>query len=650
MTQTEQVKGYYNNNKILTESMTNYDTTTTGVIEYLWDNYSLRVYETGQLNYDTGTGQNSMTNQAIISLQKDPSTYIGKVICIFHDSTVIGSSIISGATQMEAYVMLIMSHQHCLMDGCDYSYNIYDEDQIDTANVVSSTASSITLSGLTSIYVNVVDYYVGYRLTTSSGANSLIISYDPSTFTFVLRESVGIAGVGTLVTITDPSTNAVITLPGIDLIGNEILDYSQSYHNYYVINETRTTGTNIKYSKISSYNYAIRAATLETPFVNWVPSDKYSLRKSLPQEFITSFTPSLSGTLMQDANSNSVVVYFTPVQIQKVTSLNFNYVGLQLIINNASYTIQSVTIVPPPTDPESLTYQTNLLLYGAPFTIVLPDTVSAPTTTPFTINPTFNPVKNPNTNQNYPQISLTNCIFLQNANPTDNYYKGKYIYIYPQETANNQTTQLTNIRGSCYYINAYVGNGYNACFVNLVDTPDVSGASLYYPAYVNRTGQISGTLNIVSFQSTNYKPLLYNGSTVSQTELVAYEISLNSLILPNSTLKNGTNIVNYPFVYVEFTVNNNNPPDLIYSNNSKSKRALFMAAITDIKNKYTTPFLKLYGKSMTQTVKFRPNDCLKFSVFLPDGTLFETIASDYYSPSAPNPFCQIDALFGIQRL
>jgi hypothetical protein len=53
---------------------------------------------------------------------------------------------------------------------------------------------------------------------------------------------------------------------------------------------------------------------------------------------------------------------------------------------------------------------------------------------------------------------------------------------------------------------------------------------------------------------------------------------------------------------------------------------------------------------MTQTVKFKPNDCLHFSVFLPDGRLYQTITSDYYSPSGPNPFCQIDALFGIKRL
>ena len=52
---------------------------------------------------------------------------------------------------------------------------------------------------------------------------------------------------------------------------------------------------------------------------------------------------------------------------------------------------------------------------------------------------------------------------------------------------------------------------------------------------------------------------------------------------------------------------------------------------------------------MTQTVKFRPNDSLRFSVYLPDGKLFQTVMTDYYSPSSPNILVQIDALFGIKR-
>ena len=63
-----------------------------------------------------------------------------------------------------------------------------------------------------------------------------------------------------------------------------------------------------------------------------------------------------------------------------------------------------------------------------------------------------------------------------------------------------------------------------------------------------------------------------------------------------------------------------------------------------------TPFVKMSGRSMTQTIKFKPNDCLVFSVFLPNGKLFETVANDFYCPSGTNPFVQIDALVGIDRV
>lgn len=474
--------------------------------------------------------------------------------------------------------------------------------------VTRATPSSVSVGLLSP---NVIDYFVGFTLNVQS-ASSTIISYDPSTCTFGLKEAIDIPPVGSAVTITDPSTNSAITLPGIDLIGTTILDYSQSYHTYYLINETKSLGTNIVYSKISSYNYFIRAATLTTPFAVWDVSDQYSLRKTLPNEFISAITLSLTGTVTSQLTTTLTVTNLNPLA---------NYVGFQISIDGNTSTILQTSL------------SNTVLIISSNLPITTP--------TPFTIIPTFNKV------DNYPQISLTNCIFLgPNANSADNYYTGKYIYVYPQNA-------LVNIKGSCFYINSYVGNGYNACFVNLVDTPNVNAPTAYYPSYTNKEFDLgliaSRTINIVSFLKSNYTPLIYNGSIVSQTELVAYEIRLVSLVLPNILLTTGSNIAHYPYVYVEFSVNNSQT-NIIYSNNPNSNKALFLVTIDNIKNQLTAPFIKLSGKSMTQTVKFRPNDCLKFSVFLPDGTLFQTLASDYYSPSGPNPFCQIDALFGIQRL
>jgi hypothetical protein len=228
------------------------------------------------------------------------------------------------------------------------------------------------------------------------------------------------------------------------------------------------------------------------------------------------------------------------------------------------------------------------------------------------------------------------------------------MYIYPPEVVNGQTTPLKNIQGSCFYISAYVGSGYNACFIKNVDTPYVDGNTEYYPSFTNTevtAPPVPGTLvNIVSFARENYVPLMYNGSTVSQNEYVAYELSLVSLNMPNISLVTGSSIAYYPYVYVEFSVKNNQAPNLIYSNNPESDKAVFQVAIRDIKDKNITPFVKMSGRSMTQTIKFKPNDCLVFSVFLPNGKLFETVANDFYCPSGTNPFVQIDALVGIERI
>jgi hypothetical protein len=259
-------------------------------------------------------------------------------------------------------------------------------------------------------------------------------------------------------------------------------------------------------------------------------------------------------------------------------------------------------------------------------------------------------------------ITLTSsCIFLPStANQTDNYYTGQYIYVYPQKLTgvqSNENTPLSNIEGNCFHINSYVGNGYNACFVSPVNPPNVDRPTQYYPSYASSAIPnipTSGTLiNIVSFENDNYTPLIYNGSVVSQNETVAYEISLVNLTLPNITLVTGARIAYYPYVYVELsnvTASSSSSKNVIYSNNPHSNRALFLVPITDINDPQRSPFIKLDAGSMVQTVKFKPNDCLRFSVFLSDGTLYETIMSDYYCPSAPNPFVQIDALFGIRRL
>jgi hypothetical protein len=53
---------------------------------------------------------------------------------------------------------------------------------------------------------------------------------------------------------------------------------------------------------------------------------------------------------------------------------------------------------------------------------------------------------------------------------------------------------------------------------------------------------------------------------------------------------------------------------------------------------------------MVQTVKFKPNDSLRFSVYLPDGTPFSPVDQDILSPYRPIGTLQINAVFSIRRL
>jgi hypothetical protein len=171
------------------------------------------------------------------------------------------------------------------------------------------------------------------------------------------------------------------------------------------------------------------------------------------------------------------------------------------------------------------------------------------------------------------------------------------------------------------------------------------------PNYDITTG-LGSAINIVNYIYDNFSPLNYNGSIVSQNETVCYEVSLISLTLPNIPLMTGSRLVFYPFIYVEFG-NLSSPSgasnDIIYSNNPESGKALFICTITDTAQPLTSKFMKL-SSNMVQTVKFKPNDSLRFSVYLPDGELFQTVDTDYLSPYQPNQLLQIGAVFGIRRI
>jgi hypothetical protein len=161
------------------------------------------------------------------------------------------------------------------------------------------------------------------------------------------------------------------------------------------------------------------------------------------------------------------------------------------------------------------------------------------------------------------------------------------------------------------------------------------------------------TFEVLQFTRDNAVPFCYSGSLVSQQEMVCYQIELINLILPNKTLTSGGRVAFYPYVYVELqnvSGASAGTKRVIYSNNPNAKRMLFRAAIDDIPNPVVSPFVKIDGDGMVQTVKFKPNDNFKFGVYLPNGKPLETIFADNESPDSVDPLLQVSALFSIQRL
>jgi hypothetical protein len=159
------------------------------------------------------------------------------------------------------------------------------------------------------------------------------------------------------------------------------------------------------------------------------------------------------------------------------------------------------------------------------------------------------------------------------------------------------------------------------------------------------------TINIITYKYDNETPIDYNGSVVSQNQTPCYTVTLNKLILPNKPLLTGSRIAFYPYVYVEFTdaTAPTGASNVIVSNNPNSKRALFTIGIPQVSSPEDQAFLTL-TEGNTQIIKFKPNDNLRFSVYLPDGTLFTTLVPDSFSPYEADPALQINAVFTYKLL
>jgi len=160
---------------------------------------------------------------------------------------------------------------------------------------------------------------------------------------------------------------------------------------------------------------------------------------------------------------------------------------------------------------------------------------------------------------------------------------------------------------------------------------------------------------ILEFRGDSCVPLNYSGSTVSSNQMVCYNMRIVSLILPNQLLQTayGGLVSAYPFVFVD--ISNESAPtshnkNTIYTNNPSAVNATFICNISDVNSPLITKYIKIFSDGTNNVVKFKPNDNLRFRVFLPSGETLRMQTADRLPPMQPNPLLQITCLLEITRI
>jgi hypothetical protein len=217
------------------------------------------------------------------------------------------------------------------------------------------------------------------------------------------------------------------------------------------------------------------------------------------------------------------------------------------------------------------------------------------------------------------------------ASNVNNAYVGSYLYITPPPNVINSG----NIMGYYSLITQYDGINHIATLSSpLIITPAV-GSEVLISQY---TRDNSGTL-------------IHN--TVFGNNPMCHNVSLIYLSIPNvplsNTLANGGNISSYPYVYVRFEneFNSSTSDGLISSNNSKAYYSQFKIPVPGFNPSDT--FVHFRDSRMSQTIKFRGDQPIRFSVMLPNGDPLQFIVPDTSSPYEPNPFLQVSATFQIDK-
>jgi hypothetical protein len=242
--------------------------------------------------------------------------------------------------------------------------------------------------------------------------------------------------------------------------------------------------------------------------------------------------------------------------------------------------------------------------------------------------------------------STTTVIFPENASDVNGFYNNAYIKI---------EVPVINVRRIISY--SVTGVFPNLIRTATVDLPfdfsvfagvDFTFRSVFVSPEFGYP--INSPFELLLFSQDNHNPFTYTGN---QDNTSFYQIELLDVILPNKILNCGfgSRIAFYPYLYVQISnISSNGNKNIIYSNNSNANNMVFRVPIYDVQNPISSAFVKLDGDGMFQTLNFKPNESIFFSVLLPNGDIFKVVEEEKYSPYSPNPDIQISALFSFKKV
>ncbi len=557
----------------------------------------------------------------------------------------------------------------------------------------------------------IVDYYVGWYIFDLESEEldlQLVTAYNPSTLTLTLAYPLSGDPTGHQYALFQqpPQINGQVSIPAIDVNFNTILNYELAYNGYYIVFESKNDAysnaqnSNIFSRQIKYYDNITRIAYFDPLPDDYVAGnlDIFTLRQQIPDERWCLDTPSFINTVPSDEPIVGPLVGPIITLPSTASSVDNYYAGkFVYYYSNKAYTFPEELPSVKSIFSNTATPMPNVFypIYGS-YYIKAYNGITKQLSVEYDVNNTPIPTYIADIGYNAGSFEAIDPESLAISQIGPNTYQAvltgeapqqmKIIPFEPSLYECGKTYRIVwRIKAQIFegdpenppditivaatYINKTLGYTalsidseeyitYTFSVIPITDlyfliSPGIGGGETYTFEWDLFVMSETPIINISSFKCDNFTPLSYSGSMVSINEAVCYEVDLVSLTLPNASLLTGSRISFYPYIYVEFanaTSPNGASRELIYSNNPNSKNALFLAATPNQVAPLLSTFVTLSGGGMSQIVKFKPNDNLRFSVYLSDGTLFETLENDFYSPYLPSQRVQIDALFSIRRI